>query len=127
MKKKKIRILLFSIIVCFIIMIIAIFCLQYQIENYTVIIKEIRDGEVVAKDDCLIDNMEEIEYGYYTFSTKEILIINEKWKKINSNELENGNIIQITTIRDKTKVKNDIGYTNKPIDNILFIKVLNNA
>lgn len=127
MKKKKIRILLFSIIVCFIIMIIAIFCLQYQIENYTVIIKEIRDGEVVAKDDYLIDNMEEIEYGYYTFSTKEILIINEKWKKINSNELENGNIIQITTIRDKTKVKNDIGYTNKPIDNILFIKVLNNA
>lgn len=127
MKKKKIRIFLFSIIVCFVIMIIAIFSLQYQIENYTVIIKEIRDDEVIAKDDYIIDNMEEIEYGYYTFSTKEILIINENWKKINSNELEIGNIIQITTIRDKTKVKNDIGYTNKPIDNILFIKVLNNV
>ena len=137
MKKRKILLVILIIILLIILSALAfirfMFFIEYQYEEYTMTIIEIKDDRIVGEGKINYGgtrSIEEIEKYFekpqYTFSTQNAKIKDANGKKIEASELKVGDQIKIINIKKIEFSKVDFAISPQKLDNVKSIKVLNN-
>ena len=137
MKKRKILLVILIIILLIIFSALAfirfMFFIEYQYEEYTMTIIEIKDDRIVGEGKINYGgtrSIEEIEKYFekpqYTFSTQNAKIKDANGKKIEASELKVGDQIKIINIKKIEFSKVDFAISPQKLDNVKSIKVLNN-
>ena len=137
MKKRKILLVILIIILLIILSALAfirfMFFIEYQYEEYTMTIIEIKDDRIVGEGKINYSgtrSIEEIEKYFekpqYTFSTQNAKIKDANGKKIEASELKVGDQIKIINIKKIEFSKVDFAISPQKLDDVKSIKVLNN-
>ena len=137
MKKRKILLVILIIILLIILSALAfirfMFFIEYQYEEYTMTIIEIKDDRIVGEGKINYGgtrSIEEIEKYFekpqYTFSTQNAKIKDANGKKIEASELKVGDQIKIINIKKIEFSKVDFAISPQKLDDVKSIKVLNN-
>ncbi len=137
MKKRKILLVILIIILLIIFSALAfirfMFFIEYQYEEYTMTIIEIKDDRIVGEGKINYGgtrSIEEIEKYFekpqYTFSTQNAKIKDANGKKIEASELKVGDQIKIINIKKIEFSKVDFAISPQKLDDVKSIKVLNN-
>ena len=127
MKNKRKAMMLLGIILTFILLSTVIYITLFSTEKHIWTIKSINEDDIVAELLETLDNKnsndtDSLTKKQYTFSISNILIKDEKGKKISKTDLKVGDIICIIKKKEKTKV--DLAYSIEPLHNIKSIKLI---
>ncbi len=127
MKNKRKAMMLLGIILTFILLSTVIYITLFSTEKHICTIKSINEDDIVAELLETLDNKnsndtDSLTKKQYTFSISNILIKDEKGKKISKTDLKVGDIICIIKKKEKTKV--DLAYSIEPLHNIKSIKLI---